>query len=104
MWDLQISPLRGLGEGKDSNTELNLIHGDGYVIDALELWFKNIWNESEEYRDELITIIENSQPMIKTETKGWTICFSTRTVQHNSMRNMMIFIDLKMKFFLNISK
>ena len=60
---------RGMGHSEDSNTELNAIERNDPAVEKFDGWFKEIWDEAEPYRDELIKIIDNSVHMVRKQTK-----------------------------------
>lgn len=57
---------RGLGyEG--GNIELNLMVRDDLRLDALSKWYESIWDNSDEYKDELIKLMESTEPYARRQ-------------------------------------
>jgi SNF2 family DNA or RNA helicase len=53
--------------GLDNNKELNVVLTDRRTIINLNKWFDELWEESSEFKDELLKIIEISMPKEKKE-------------------------------------
>ncbi|MEJ7815727.1 MAG: helicase-related protein [Rubrobacter sp.] len=47
--------------GLTSNSELNSVHKQGYAADELRRWFEGFWERSEEYKEDLIQLLEESK-------------------------------------------
>lgn len=47
--------------GLTANTELNSVHKQGYAAQAARAWFERFWAQSEEYKHELIRLLEESK-------------------------------------------
>jgi len=46
--------------GHQNNIELNLTSRDQYRVEAFENWYDNQWANAEEFSEEILQIIENS--------------------------------------------
>ncbi|MFQ6054713.1 MAG: phospholipase D-like domain-containing protein, partial [Methanosarcinales archaeon] len=47
--------------GLTANTELNSVHKQIWACDALRKWFNKFWNDSEDFKDQLIEILDASK-------------------------------------------
>ncbi len=47
--------------GLTGNTELNSVHKQAYAVQAVREWFERLWAKSEEYKGELIRLLEESK-------------------------------------------
>ena len=53
------------GMVKDRNLELNSIHTSPMELELLDKWFDHVWDESNNYKDGMLKILENSQPYVR---------------------------------------
>lgn len=49
------------GAGLTSNTELNSVHKQGYAAQAAREWFERFWEQSEDYKPQLIQLLQQSK-------------------------------------------
>jgi hypothetical protein len=47
--------------GLTSNSELNSVHKQGYAANELREWFDGFWERSEDYKEDLIQLLEESK-------------------------------------------
>ena len=47
--------------GLTDNTELNAVHKQGYAAQAVRAWFERFWQVSEDYKEALIALLEESK-------------------------------------------
>ncbi len=47
--------------GLTSNSELNSVHKQGYAANELRSWFEGFWERSEDYKEDLIRLLEESK-------------------------------------------
>lgn len=47
--------------GLTGNTELNSVHKQKYAAQAARQWFERFWNQAEEYKGELVRLLEESK-------------------------------------------
>ncbi|CCJ33587.1 SNF2-related protein [Caloramator australicus] len=68
---------RGLGDGNLANTELNAVLRQPSQVEKVKEWFKRIWNEAEDFNEDLLRIIDENITVEKLDYSPFDILLKT---------------------------
>lgn len=78
----------GLGKSEISNTELNIYITQVSMVSGVETWFDNIWDDSQEFREELMKIIDKKVKVEKLDITPFHIILKTLSTYFDSIKNL----------------
>jgi len=78
----------GLGKGEISNTELNIYITQGSMVSGVEKWFDNVWDESEEFKQALMKIIDKNVKIERLDITPYHIILKTLNTYFDSIKSL----------------